>query len=73
MTRIILKISAILIYGGLLLFGVPLLLGIADYERNGQDPMKRNLIDMVSKWHRFFTSNNKICETLQNSYSPRRR
>ncbi len=27
--------------------GNPMLIGLVDYERNGNDPLKRNLIDMV--------------------------
>ena len=36
-----------------LLVGMPLILGMIDFERHGGDPMKRNLIDMVCNqgWH----------------------
>ncbi len=41
------KVLTILLYGGILFLGCPLLIGLVDFERNGQDPLKRNLIDMV--------------------------
>ena len=47
MNPIFLKVLTILLYGGMLFLGCPLLIGLVDFERNGQDPLKRNLIDMV--------------------------
>ncbi len=46
METIAAKILSAVLYA-ILLLGIPLLLGLVDYEQNGQDQLKRNLNDMV--------------------------
>ena len=39
-----------------LLIGNPMLVGLIHFEKYGEDPLKRNLIDMVSTWFRVWLS-----------------
>ncbi len=47
MAALMLKFLAVWMYL-ILLLGIPLLIGLLDFEKHGQDPLKRNLNDMVT-------------------------
>ncbi len=47
MEKLVIRVCSGIFYCITVFFGIPLLLGLVSYERNGQDPMKRNQMDMV--------------------------